>query len=101
MQWTSIPSKVQYIGPLVLVVKGPWPRRGGLPHETDGDARHLTKGCKFWIMVLLRVFQAKCQYSMLPRSCLGFREETQNCMKRNRSQIFLRFMTMLLKTTFR
>ena len=28
-------------------------------------------------------------------------EETQNYTKRNRSQIFLRFMTMLLKATFR
>ena len=39
-------------------------------------------------MVSLRVFRAKRQYFMPPGSRLGFREETQNCGKRNRSQIF-------------
>ena len=34
------------------------PVPGGLPYETDGDARRLALGCKFWILVLLRVFQA-------------------------------------------
>ena len=34
------------------------------------------------------VFRAKCQYFKPPRSRLGFREETQNYAKRNRSQIF-------------
>jgi len=33
------------------------------------------------------VFRAKRQYFMPPRSRLGFREETQNYAKRNRSQI--------------
>ena len=45
-------------------------------------------GGKFWILVSLRVFRAKRQYFKPPRSCLGFREETQNYAKRNRSQIF-------------
>ena len=36
----------------------------------------------------LRVFRAKRQYYKPPRSRLGFREETQNYAKRNRSQIF-------------
>ena len=39
-------------------------------------------------MVSLRVFRAKRQYFMPPRPRLGFREETQNYAKRNRSQIF-------------
>ena len=56
------------------------------------------RGLKFWILVSLRVFQAKHQYFMPARTRLGFCEETQNYAKRNRSQIFLRF---LLKTTFR
>ena len=34
--------------------------KGRLPYETDGDARRLAKGCKFWILVSLRVFRAKC-----------------------------------------
>ena len=41
------------------------------------------------ILVSLRVFQAKRQYFKPPRSRLGFREETQNNAKKNRSQIFL------------
>ena len=45
-------------------------------------------GCKFWILVSLRVFRAKGQYFMPLRSRLGFCEETQNYAKRNRSQIF-------------
>ena len=32
---------------------------GGLPHETDGDARRLAQGCEFWILVLLRVHLGK------------------------------------------
>ena len=39
-------------------------------------------------LVSLRVFLTKRQYFMPPRSRLGFREETQNYAKRNRSQIF-------------
>ena len=35
---------------------------GGLPYETDGDARRLPEGCKFWILVSLRVFREKRQY---------------------------------------
>ena len=51
------------------------PRGGGeLLYETDGDARRLAKGCKFWILVSLRVFRAKRQYFKPPRSRLGFRE---------------------------
>ena len=34
------------------------------------------------------MFRAKRQYFKLPRSRLGFREETQSYAKRNRSQIF-------------
>ena len=49
------------------------------------------KSLKFWILVSLKVFRAKRQYFKLPRSCLGFREETQNYAKRNRSQIFFLF----------
>ena len=60
----------------------------GLPYETDGDARRLAWGYKFWILVSLRVFRAKHQYFKLPRSRLGFCEETQNYVKRKRSQIF-------------
>ena len=52
--------------------------RGGLPYETNGDARRLAKGCKFLILVSRRVFRAKRQYFMPPRSRLEFREETQN-----------------------
>ena len=40
------------------------------------------------LVVSLRVFRAKRQYFKLPRSRLGFCEETQNYVKRNRSQIF-------------
>ena len=53
-------------------------RGGGLIFETDGDACRLAQGCKFWILVLLRVFLAKRQYFKPPRSRLGFREETKN-----------------------
>ena len=82
---------------------------GGLPYETDGDARRLAQGCKFLILVSLRLFRAKRQYFKPPRSRLGFREETQNKAKRNRSQIFfltccvyrITSVSMLLKTTFR
>ena len=66
--------------------------RGGLPYETDGDARRLAR--KFCILVSLRVFRAKRQYFKPPRSRLGFREETQNYAKRNRSQIF--FLTFFV-----
>ena len=31
----------------------------GALYERDGDARRLSKGCKFRILVLLRVFWAK------------------------------------------
>ena len=40
------------------------------------------------LVVSLRVFRAKRQYFKLPRSRLGFRDETQNYAKRNRIQIF-------------
>ena len=35
---------------------------GGLPYERGGDARRFDYGCKFWILVLLRVFWAKRHY---------------------------------------
>ena len=63
------------------------------PYETDGDARRRALGCKFWILVSLRVFLTKRQYFKPPRSRLGFREETQNYA--NRSQI------LHFKTAFR
>ena len=47
------------------------------------------RGVKFWILVSLRLFRTKRQYFKPPRSRLGFREETQNYAKRNRSQIFI------------
>ena len=61
------------------------PGGGGavVPHETDGDARRLAYGYKFWILVPLRVFRAKCQYFKLLRSRLRFCEETQNYAKSN------------------
>ena len=59
-----------------------------LLYETDGDARRLAQGCKFWILVSLRVFRAKRQYFKPLKSRLGFRDKTQNYAKRNRSQIF-------------
>ena len=34
-------------------------------------------GCKFWILVSLRMFRAKCQYFELPRSCLVFRKKNR------------------------
>ena len=46
------------------------------------------RGYKFWILVWLRVFRAKRQYFKLPKSLLGFCEETRNYAKRKRSQIF-------------
>ena len=36
--------------------------RGGLPYESGGDARRLAYGCKFQILVSLRVFWAKHHY---------------------------------------
>ena len=53
------------------------PPGGGLPYETDGDARLLAQGCKFWILVSLRVFRAKRQYFKPPRSRLGFHKELE------------------------
>ena len=47
----------------------------------------LRGGRKFRILFSLRVFRAKRQYFKPPRSRLGFREETKNYAKRNRSQI--------------
>ena len=79
----KVANKVNKIVPCSLPGGG-----GGLIYETDGDARHLTQVCKFWILVSLRVFQAKQQYFKPPRSHLGFCEETQNYTKRNRSQFF-------------
>ena len=55
--------------------KSPW---GGIPYETDGDARRLALGCKFWIVVSLsyRVFRAQHQYIKPPRNT-ELREEKQ------------------------
>ena len=46
------------------------------------------------IFVSLRMFRAERQYFNLPRSRLGFREETQNYARRNGSEIF--FLTCLV-----
>ena len=54
--------------------------RGGSPGGGGGG--------KFWILVLLRDLRAKRQYFKPPRSHLEFPKETQNYVKRNRSQIF-------------
>ena len=62
---------------------------GGLIYETDGDARRLADGCKFWILVLLRVFRAKRQYFKPLRSRLGFHEETQNLREEKQKSNFL------------
>ena len=44
------------------------------------------RGCKFWILVSLRVFRAKRQYFMPPRSPLGFREKnTELCEEKQKS----------------
>ena len=41
---------------------------GGAPEtETDGDACRLALGCKFWILVSLRVFRAQRQHLKPPR----------------------------------
>ena len=40
--------------------------RGELIYETDQDARRLAQGCNIWILVSLRVFQAKRQYLKMP-----------------------------------
>ena len=70
---------------------------GGLICETDGDARRLAQACKFWNLVSLRVFWAKRQYFKPPRSRLGFREETKNYAKRNRSQILFFLLFFFFK----
>ena len=64
-----------------------------IPREQTGMLVVSLRGVNFEFWSCLGVFQAKRQYFMPPRSRLGFREETQNYAKRNRSQIFLRFMT--------
>ena len=58
-------------------------------------------GIKFWILVSLRTFRAKRQYFKLPRSRLGFCEETQNYAKRKRSQIFFFLVFFFLAVSFR
>ena len=59
-----------------LSYAAPMPGWGGLPYETDGDAHCLTLGCKFWILVSLRVFQAQHTYIKPPRNT-ELREETE------------------------
>ena len=54
-------------GPLELLNPG----GGGLPYESDGDARRLAKGCKLQILVPLRVHRTESQYFHLYRYCLG------------------------------
>ena len=49
---------------------------GGLPYETDGDAHHLAYGCKFWILVSLKVLWAQHQY-IKPLRNAELREEKQ------------------------
>ena len=71
---------------------GPWGE--GLPYETEGMLVVSLRGVNFGFLVSLRVFRAKRQYFKPPRSRLGFREETQNYAKRNRSHIF--FLTCFL-----
>ena len=51
-------------------------REGGGSYETDGDARRLAWGCKFWILVSLRVFRAQRQHFKPPRAT-ELREEKQ------------------------
>ena len=63
----------------------------GLQYEIDGDACHLAQGSKFWILISHRVFWAKRQYFMPPRSCLGFREETVLREEKQRSNFLLNF----------
>ena len=66
-------------------------------YETDGNARCLAEGCKFWILVSLWVFQAKRQYFKPPRSRLGFHEETQNLReeKQKSNVLFSSFCSFL------
>ena len=61
---------------------------GGCHMKQTGMLVVSLRGVNFWILVSLRVFRAKRQYFMPARSRLGFREETQNSAKKNRSQIF-------------
>ena len=66
------------LGDLLSQTAGRVPYPGGrLIYETDGDARPLAQGCKFWSLVSLRVFRAKCSHFKPPRSPLGFRKGTQ------------------------
>ena len=68
-----------------------WPNNGG----GGGGGPHM-KQTRILVVSLRGVnfgfwshlFRAKRQYFMPPRPRLGFREETQNYTKRNRSQIF-------------
>ena len=68
-----------------------YPGGGGLVYYCMKQTGMLVvslRGCKFWILISLRVFRAKLQYFKPPKSRLGFRDETQNYAKRNRIQIF-------------
>ena len=47
------------------------PGGGGLPYESDGDARRLAKGCKLQILVSLRVLRTESQYFYPHRYPLG------------------------------
>ena len=49
-----------------------FPGKGGeLIYETDGDAGRLVEGCKFWILVSLRVFRLKRQQGCALRKISG------------------------------
>ena len=54
------------------------------------------RGVNFGCLASLRVFRAKRQYFKPTRSRLGFREETLNYVKRDRSQIFFFLLFFLL-----
>ena len=83
-------SEIQRLKPASLYWQAFLGGGGGDSHmKQTGKLVVSLKGVKFWILVSLRVFRTKRQYFKPPRSRLGFREETQNYAKRNRSQIFI------------
>ena len=67
----------------------------------EGDSRMKQTGMlvvSLRILVSPRVFQAKRQSFKPPRSRFGFREETQNNAKKNKSQIF--FLTLFVMSLY-
>ena len=71
----------------IVVVYSP---AGGMPYmKQTGMLVVSLRGVNFGFWSRFnRVFRAKRRYFMPLRSRLGFRQETQNYAKRNRSQIF-------------